>query len=108
MQVENGIIVKLTESISDVSEKFVEAIAELRSDLKNLTTTVKDLSANNTKRLDKHSDELDGVGDRLTKLEAFRESEEKSKTRNIAIMGIISTLLAGAISTLLYFILGGN
>lgn len=103
---ENGVIVRLTESINDLSVKFGEFSSELRTGLDNLSKTVNELSATNTKRLDKHSDELDEHSDRLTKLETFRESEEKSKARNLAIAVVIATLFSGAISTLLVLFLG--
>lgn len=103
---ENGVIVRLTESINELSVEFGKFSAELRAGLDNLTKTVNDLSATNTKRLDKHSEELDEHSDRLTKLETFRESEEKSKARNLAIAVVIATLFSGAVSTLLVLFLG--
>lgn len=106
MDVANEIITKLTESITDLNIKFTESISELRADLQNLNKTVSELSATNTKRLDKHSEELDEHSDRLMKLETFRESEEKAKSRNLVVATIIATLFSGAISTLLILLFG--
>lgn len=101
MEIGNQIITKLTESITDLNIKFTEAISELRSDLQNLTKTVSEVSTTNTKRLDKHSEELDIHSDRLTKLETYRESEEKQKNRHLTIGVIIATLCSAGIATLL-------
>ena len=100
MNVGNEIIVKLTESISELNVEFTKAIAELRSDLQNLTKTVSEVSETNTKRLDKHSSELDDHRDRLVSLETFREAEEKARNRHLIIGTIISTLAAAGIASI--------
>ena len=105
MEIANEIITKLTESITDLNLKFTEAISELRADLQNLTKTVSEVSTTNTKRLDKHSGELDEHSDRLTKLEAYRESEEKARNRNLVIGTIVATLFSGAVATFLTLLL---
>ena len=99
------VITKLTETIQEFTIEFTKTIAELSTDLKALRKTVEDLSENNTTRLNSHRDDIDGLKDKVSKLEAFREASENSKSRVYAGAILVATAISGAIGTALHFIL---
>ena len=83
-------------------------VAEIRGDVKALTDAVRDSILVDTKRLDKHSDELDDQRDRIVSLEEWREGREKQQeqettksTQRIAIGNTIAIIIAVVLAYIL-------
>ena len=102
---EDKLVQTVMASLQGFEVKMTENIGEIRGDLKTLTEAVRASVTNDTKRLDKHSEELDDQRDRLIALEGWRENQEKNqenhqkaeskKTMNrIAISNTIAVVIA--------------
>ena len=98
---ENNLVQSIMKGLQEVELKMAETIGEIRGDIKSLTEAVRASVAHDTKRLDKHSEELDDLRDRLIVLEGWQknrekqhETESKKTSHRIAIWNTITIVVA--------------
>ena len=105
---EDKLVQSVMQGLHDFEVKMAGTVAEIRGDVKALTDAVRDSILVDTKRLDKHSDELDDQRDRIVSLEEWREGREKQQeqettksTQRIAIGNTIAIIIAVVLAYIL-------
>ena len=102
---ENNLVQTLMAGLHDFELKMTGTIAEIRGDIKTLTQsnershealqrTVEDNIKTDTKRLDKHSAEIDDNRENITKLLEWKDASEKGTTRKLVVWNSITVVVA--------------
>ncbi len=92
---------KVLNSLHEFEVKVTKELGEIHGDLKSLRSVVEQNILTDTKRLNKHSEALDDHGERLAKLEEWKEQFQKQVANRIA----VSQSVAGVAAVVIAFLL---
>ena len=115
---EQQLVAKISEGIHSLELKVTHELSELRGLIasmakenegqhKELRRIVEDNIETNTRRLNKHSEEIDDLRERLAKQEEWKDQFQKSVANKIAISQSITTVLDVVLSFALFKVFGG-
>lgn len=95
---------KLNEMLNSLHEFKVQVtkeLGEIHGDLKSLRSVLDQNISADTKRLNKHSGMLDDYGERLAKIEGWKDQFQKQVANRIAVSQSIAVIAAVVIAFLL-------
>ena len=91
---EQQLVDKVLEGVHEIEVKVVKEVAQLEGAIQGIRETVENNIKQDSKRLDKHSDELDDHSHRIAKLEEWKNQFEKSVANRIAVSQSIAAVAA--------------
>ena len=98
---EQQLIDKVLEGVHEIEVKVVKEVAHLEGAIKGIRQTLETNIQQDSKRLDKHSEEIDDHSKRIAKIEEWKNQFEKSVANRIAVSQSIAAVSAVIIAFLL-------
>lgn len=98
---EQQFVDKVLEGVHEIEIKVVKKVAQLEGAIKGIRETVEINIQQDSKRLDKHSEELDDHSKRIATLEEWKNQFEKAVANRIAVSQSIAAVAAVIIAFLL-------
>ena len=98
---EQQLVDKVLEGVHEIEVKVVKEVAQLEGSIESIKQSLETSIQQDSKRLDKHSDELDDHRERIAKLEEWKNQFEKSVANRIAVSQSIAAITAVVIAFIL-------
>ena len=98
---EQQLVDKVLEGVHEIEVKVVKEVAQLQGSIESIRQNLETNIQQDSKRLDKHSDELDDHSNRIAKLEEWKNQFEKSVANRIAVSQGVAAIGAVIIAFLL-------